>query len=60
MPWWYGPYIWPFQFPPGYGPYVLSGAPASKEQEIAELEEEEKWLQRDLDDVRKRLQELRK
>jgi hypothetical protein len=59
MPWWYGPYVWPFQFSPGYEPYVWPGAWSSREQEIAALEDEERLLKRDLEDVRKRLQELR-
>jgi len=59
MPWWYGPYVWPFQYPPGYEPHIWPGAWPSREQEIAALEDEEKWLKRDLEDVRKRLQELR-
>jgi predicted nucleic acid-binding Zn-ribbon protein len=40
----------------GYSPW----APLSKEQEIAMLEDEARALESDLDNIRKRLEELRK
>jgi hypothetical protein len=59
MLWWYGPHVPFFQPLSGYGPYMSPQIPSSKEQEIADLEDEERWLLRDLEDVRKRLEELR-
>jgi len=59
MAWWYGPHVLFFEPLSGYGSYVSPQIPSSKEQEIAALEDEERWLQRDLEDIRKRLQELR-
>ena len=59
---WYGywrPWGWGW---PGYWgaiPYGWPWAPMPKEQEIAMLEDEARWLERDLDSIRKRLEELR-
>jgi len=49
------PYGYPYG---GYG-YCSWGA-MPKEQEIAMLEDQEKWLTSELDGVKKRLEELRK
>lgn len=68
---WFGwnPWAWrwtgygmPFGYPyAGYGmPYGYPGAPMTREQEIAMLEEQAKALQGELDAVNKRLEELRK
>jgi hypothetical protein len=60
---WYGywrPWGWGW---PGYWgaiPYSWPRASMPKEQEIAMLEDEARWLERDLDSIRKRLEELRK
>ncbi len=50
------PYGYPYG---GYG-YGYPGGAMPKEEEIAMLEEQEKWLTSELDGVRKRLEELRK
>ena len=59
---WFGwnPWGWPGYGMPygGYG-YSPWGA-VPKEQEIAMLEDQERWLASELDGVRKRLEELRK
>jgi hypothetical protein len=53
---WYGmPYGYPYG---GYG-YGYPGA-MPKEQEIAMLEDQERWLTSELDGVRNRLEQLRK
>ncbi len=44
----------------GYGYGYSPWGPMPKEQEIAMLEEQAKALQDDLDDINKRLEELRK
>ena len=59
---WFGwnPWGWPgYGTPYGY-PYGGYGYPMPKEQEIAMLEDQERWLTGELDGVRKRLEELRK
>ncbi len=58
-PWfWWRPWGW---FWPGYSyqPYGYPWGPMPKEQEIAMLEEQERWLSSELDRVKKRLEELR-
>jgi len=60
-PWasrWYG-YGMPYSYPYGGYGYSPWGA-MPKEEEIAMLEDQEKWLTSELDGVRKRLEELRK
>ena len=44
----------------GATPYDWPWAPMPKEQEVALLEDEARWLERDMDSIRKRLEELRK
>ncbi|MDI6814657.1 MAG: DUF5320 domain-containing protein [Dehalococcoidales bacterium] len=62
-PWfgWWRPWAWGW---PGYGyyPYAYGWpwGPMPKEQEIAMLEDQAKWLEMDLETIRKRLEELRK
>jgi len=58
---WYG-YWCPWGRPGYWGsiPYGWPWAPMLKEQEIAMLEDEARWLERDLNSIRKRLEELRK
>jgi len=48
----------PYGYP--YGGYGYPWGAMSKEEEIAVLEEQEKWLTREFDGVRKTLEELRK
>jgi len=50
------PYGYPYG---GYG-YGYPWGAMPKEEEIAMLEEQERWLTSELDGVRKRLEELRK
>lgn len=59
-PWfWWRPWGW---FWPGYWyyPYGYPWVPIPKEQEIAMLEEQERWLSSELEGIRKRLEELKK
>jgi len=59
-PWaWHG-YRMPYGYPYGGYGYGYPGGAMPKEEEIAMLEEQEKWLTSELDGVRKRLEELRK
>jgi hypothetical protein len=60
---WYGYWCpWGWWWPGYWGaiPYGWPWAPMPKKQEIAMLEDEARWLERDLDSIRKRLEELRK
>jgi len=60
-PWGYG--YWPPWGWPGYSwmaPYVSPWAPMPKEQEIAMLEDEARWLETELDSIRKRIEQLQK
>jgi len=41
-------------------PYVSPWAPMPKEQEIAMLEDEARWLETELDSIRKRIEQLQK
>jgi hypothetical protein len=41
-------------------PYASPWAPMPKEQEVAMLEDEARWLERELDSIRKRIEELQK
>ena len=50
----------PYGYPYGGYAYGYTRGPVPKEEEIAMLEEQEKWLTSELDGVRKRLEELRK
>lgn len=62
-PWWGGwGRRWGWGWPGYWGaiPYGWPWAPMPKEQEIAMLEDGARWLERDLDSIRKRLEELRK
>ncbi len=58
-PWFWRPWgwFWPSYW---YHPYGWPGAPIPKEQEIAMLEEQERWLSSELEGIRKRLEELKK
>ena len=57
-PWaWHG-YRAHYAYPYGRYGYPLGSVP--KEEEIAMLEEQERWLTSELDGVRKRLEEVRK
>ena len=60
-PWaWHHGYRMPYGYPyVGYG-YGYPWGAMPKEEEIAMLEEQERWLTSELDGVRKRLEELRK
>jgi len=58
-PWaWHHGYRMPYGYP--YGGYGYPWGAVSREEEIAMLEEQERWLSSELDGVRKRLEELRK
>jgi len=57
-PWAWHRYRMPYAYP--YGGYGYPWGAVPKEEEIAMLEEQEKCLTRELDGVRKRLEELRK
>jgi len=60
---WYGywhPWGWRWLGYWGATPYDWPWGPIPKEQEIAILEDEARWLERDLDRIKKRLEELRK
>jgi len=57
-PWGLPRYRMPYGYP--YGGYGYPWGAMPKEEEIAMLEEQEKYLSSELDGVRKRLEELRK
>lgn len=64
-PWFgfWGPWAWRYRFAFGYpyrGLWYGSGVAVSKEEEIALLEAQERWLTRELEAIRKRLETLRK
>ena len=59
-PWGWPGYRMPYGYPYGGYGYGYPWGAMPKEEEIAMLEEQEKYLTSELDGVRKRLEELRK
>ena len=60
-PWaWHHGYGMPYVYPYGGYGYGYPWGAMPKKEEIAMLEEQEKWLTSELDGMRKRLEELRK
>ena len=58
-PWaWHHGYRMPYGY--AYGGYGYPWGAVPREEEVAMLEEQEKWLTSELDGVRKRIEELRK